>query len=47
MCEHCNYSIIQNQQTPLHFAASSGRTDSVALLVASGANVNMKDNVVS
>ena len=47
MCEHCNYSIIQGQKTPLHWAAGSGHTDSVALLVASGANVNMKDNVVS
>ena len=47
MCEHCNYSIIQGQQTPLHWAAMRGHTDSVALLVASGANVNMKDNVVS
>ena len=45
MCEHCNYSIIQWQETPLHFAAGRGHTDSVALLVASGANVNMKDKV--
>jgi len=31
--------------TPLHDAAREGHTDSVALLVASGANVNMKDGV--
>lgn len=45
MCEHCNYSIIQMQRTPLHWAARRDHTDSVALLVASGANVNMKDKV--
>ena len=31
--------------TPLHWAALRGNTDTVALLVKSGANVNMKDNV--
>ena len=39
------YSIIQVQWTPLHYAAALGHTDSVALLAASGANVNMKDKV--
>ena len=31
--------------TPLHWAARRGKTDTVALLVKSGANVNMKDMV--
>ena len=31
--------------TPLHDAALYGKTDTVALLVKSGANVNMKDMV--
>ena len=31
--------------TPLHYAALYGKTDTVALLVKSGANVNMKDIV--
>ena len=31
--------------TPLHFAAERGHTDSVALLAARGANINMKDEV--
>ena len=31
--------------TPLHDAAREGHTDIVALLVASGANVFMKDGV--
>ena len=39
------YFIIQLQATPLHYAAARGHTDSVALLVASGADVNMKDCV--
>ena len=34
--------IIQLQNTPLHLAAGNGHTDSVALLVASGADINMK-----
>ena len=33
------------QSTPLHWAASSGYTDSVALLIANGADVNMKTMV--
>ena len=40
------YFIIQWQNTPLHWAATSGHTDSVALLVDSGADINMK-NIVS
>jgi len=32
-------------KTPLHWATSDGHTDSVSILVASGANVNMKDKV--
>ena len=39
------YYIIQLQSTPLYFAAGNGHTDSVTLLVASGADINMKDNV--
>ena len=39
------YFIIQAQWTPLHCAAYRGHTDSVALLVASGADINMKNNV--
>ena len=39
------YYIIQGQRTPLHWAAVNGHTDSVALLVASGADTNMKDDV--
>ena len=39
------YYIIQGQYTPLHLAAKNGHTDSVALLVASGADINMKDIV--
>ena len=39
---HCN-DVIQEQYTPLHLAAMSGHTDTVALLIKSGANVNMKD----
>ena len=31
--------------TPLHRAASDGHTDSVAILVANGADVNMKSKV--
>ena len=33
--------------TPLHHAANSGHTDTVALLMKSGANVNMKNDVSS
>ena len=33
------------QYTPLHYAAGNGHTDSVALLVASGADINMKNKV--
>ena len=36
---------MQLLNTPLHDAASSGQTDSVALLVASGADINMKGQV--
>ena len=39
------YYIIQWQSTPLHIAAANGHTDSVALLVASGADINMKNKV--
>ena len=39
------FYIIQGQSTPLHWAAANGHTDSVALLVASGADINMKDCV--
>ena len=39
------YFIIQTQSTPLHLAALNGHTDSVALLVASGADINMKSKV--
>ena len=35
------------QWTPLHLAARLGHTDTVALLVKSGANVNMKSKVSS
>ena len=35
------------QATPLHHAACNGHTETVALLVKSGANVNMKDDVSS
>ena len=38
-------SIIQSQRTALSYAAEKGHTDIVSLLVASGANVNMKDEV--
>ena len=31
--------------TPLHWAARRGKTNTVALLVKSGGNVNMKDKV--
>ena len=37
--------LLQWQSTPLHWAAEKGHTDSVALLVASGADINMKDQV--
>ena len=33
---------MQTHYTPLHYAAERGHTDTVALLVASGADVNMK-----
>ena len=39
--------IIQDQWTPLHIAAWCDHTETVALLVKSGANVNMKDEVSS
>ena len=50
MCKHCSVVkdhviIIQWQRTPLHMAAAAGHTDSVALLAANRANVNMKDGV--
>ena len=50
MCKHCgvvddHVVIIQNRDTPLHCAAYYGHTDSVALLAANGADVNMKNNV--
>ena len=38
---------MQDQWTPLHLAACEGHTDTVALLMKSGANVNMKDEVSS
>lgn len=37
--------VIQFQTTPLHCAANNGHTDIVALLIANGADVNMKDKV--
>ena len=37
--------IIIQGDTPLYWAAYNGHTDSVALLVKNGANVNMKNNV--
>ena len=50
MCKHCSVVndhviIIQARDTPLHWAAYEGHTDSVALLAANGANVNMKNMV--
>ena len=39
-----NQSTMQGR-TPLHSAAYGGCTDNVALLVESGANVNVKGNV--
>ena len=39
------YFIIQCQNTPLHWAARNGHNDSVALLVASGADINIKNDV--
>jgi len=49
LCWHCNDEVIllyiQDQSTSLHYAAYNGHTNSVALLIASGANVNMKDDV--
>ena len=39
------YYIIQWQSTPLHLATNRGHTDSVALLVASGADINMNNDV--
>ena len=38
-------SYMQVQWTPLHCAANNGHTDSVALLVANGADVNSKNKV--
>ena len=37
--------VIQNQRVALHDAVMWGYTDTVALLVDHGANVNMKDKV--
>ena len=50
MCKHCSVVndhviIIQTRNAPLHVAAFWGHTDSVALLAANGADVNMKDRV--
>ena len=45
MVMRMNYFIIQGHNTPLHYAAGKGHTDSVALLVASGADINMKSRV--
>ena len=39
-------TIIQLKWTPLHYAANHDRSDTVALLVNSGADISMK-NVVS
>ena len=39
------YPIIQVLNTPLHWAAGAGHIDSVAILVASGADINMKNRV--
>ena len=41
----CNYSIIQMKNTPLHLAAMGDHTESVALLVSSGADVYKKGEV--
>ena len=41
------FIVIQGHLTPLHYAASKGHTDSISLLVASVADVNVKDNVSS
>lgn len=38
---------LQTQRTPLHRAATRGHSDIVAMLLASGANVNAKDVFVS
>ena len=38
---------MQWQGTPLHLAAMQGHTDSVILLLASGADINMVDVVSS
>ena len=43
----CFCIIIQWQNTPLHWAAKAGQSDSVALLVASGADINMKTNEIN
>ena len=50
MCKHCSVVnddviIIQGRDTPLHYAAYKGHTDSVALLAANGADVNMEEEV--
>ena len=39
------YSIIQEQRTPLHYAARWGFADCVARLILSRANVHVKDEV--
>ncbi len=38
-------NIWQNQQTPLHLAASGGELDVAQLLVQSGANIEAQDKV--
>ena len=35
----------QSKQTPLHYAAEHGRRDVVLLLLQSGADVNIQDDV--
>ena len=39
----CVYMMVQSGQTALMLAASHGRSDMVELLLASGANVNARD----
>ena len=36
---------LQDHQTPLHFAAYNGHTDTVKILIEKGADVNAKDEV--
>ena len=40
-----NYIIQWTDNTPLAFAAAEGNTEMISLLIAHGANVNMKDEV--